>query len=138
MINYLIAFILNPTYADYKLLLVFLFIMAFALVPAIILKRKKLKIFCLLIFISSIIIIVPLAIFWIELSNITILLSLITFFYDIYLGFVYHYSDGLDDDKISVLMYDYGLFGMVAYSFMIMLYPLYWLSKKCIEFFNSD
>ena len=138
MINYIIAFDLNPKYADYKLLLVYLFIRAFALVPVIILKRKKLKLFVLLALISNVIIILPLAILWIELSNITILLSLLTFFYDIYLGFVYHYSDGLDNGKISVLMYDYGFFGMAAYGFGILLYPLYWLSKKCIEFFKSD
>ena len=138
LINYIIAFDLNPKYADYKLLLVYLFIRAFALVPVIILKRKKLKLFVLLALISNVIIILPLAILWIELSNITILLSLLTFFYDIYLGFVYHYSDGLGDDKISVLMYDYGFFGMAAYGLGILLYPLYWLSKKCIESFNSD
>ena len=91
-------------------------------------KRKKIKLFVFLTLISSVIIIVTLAILWIENSNIIIILSLVTSFYDIYLDFVYYYSGGLFsfiDDKISVLMYDYGLFASAAYGFLMMLYPLY-------------
>lgn len=139
IINYIFAPSLFG--ADYKYLLAYLFIRAFALVPVIILKGKKIKLFVLLTLISSVIIIVPLAILWIKNSKFTILLSLITFFYDIYLDMVYYYSGGLFsfiDDKISVLMYDYGVFALTAYSFLMMLYPLYWFPKKCIEFFNND
>ena len=143
IINYLLTFIFKPNYADdvNKLLLVYLFIRAFALVPVILLKGKKLKLFCLLILISSAIIIVPLAILWIEESGFTLLLSTFSITYDFYLGAVYHYSGGLfslNDAKLSVLMYDYGFFAIIVYCFMIILYPLYWLSKKCLEFFNND
>ena len=141
IINYIIASILNPNNVDYKMLLVYLFIRAFALVPVIILKGSNLKLFCLLILISNAIIIVPLAILWIKQSNVTFLLSFFSFFYDIYLCFVYHYSGGLFslyDAKLSVLMYDFGFFALIVYCFMLILYPLYWLSKKCIEFFKND
>ena len=128
---------------DYhKLLLFFLFIMAFALFPVIILKGKKLKLFCLLILISNAIIIVPLALMP-EKPDFTefLFLSILSIAYDVYLGFVYHYSNGLFsfyDAKLSVLMYDYGFFAIIVYCFMKMLYPLYWLAKKCLKFFKSD
>ena len=141
IIDYLVAsvlFIVNGV--DYKILLVCLLIRAFDLIPVIILKGSKIKLFILLILISTVIIAVPFAIFW-ENKFIRLLLIMFPTYYVIYLGIVYHYSHGLFsfyNDKMSVLMYDYGFFSFTVYSFMMLFYPLYWFSKKCVEFFKND
>ena len=141
IIDYLVASVLlivNGT--DYKFLLVCLLIRAFDLIPVIILKGSKIKLFILLILISTVIIAVPFAIFW-ENKATTLFLSFFSGCYVVYLGYVYYYSHGLFsfyNDKMSVLMYDYGVFSLIVYCFMIIFYPLYWFSKKCVEFFKND
>ena len=141
IIDYLVAsvhVIVHGT--DYKFLLVCLLIRAFDLIPVIILKGSKIKLFILLILISTVIIAVPFAIFW-ENKATTLFLSFFSGCYVVYLGYVYYYSHGLFsfyNDKMSVLMYDYGFFSFIVYGFMMIFYPLYWFSKKCVEFFKND
>ena len=128
---------------DYRLILVYLFIMAFGLIPVIILKGERVRLVVLLTFVSNAIIIVPLLILLKENSNFSAIAAIISgasFAYDVFLGFVYHYSGGLfyiDDNKMPVLMFDYGFFSVIVFSLLILFYPLYWLSKKCIIFFDS-
>ena len=127
-------------YIDYKLLLTALAIMFFALIPVIILKGGRIKLFVLFSFISSTIIIISSEFLWIKDGKKTFFLSFFAFFFDIYLGFVYHYSEGLFsyyDSIQSVIMFDYGLFAFMTFSIMMIFYPLYWISKKCIEFFSD-
>ena len=141
IIDYLVAtvhLIVNGT--DYKFLLVCLLIRAFDIIPVIILRGSKIKLFVLLILISNVIIAVPFAIFW-ENKAITLFISMFSGYYVVYLGIVYYYSHGLFsfyNDKMSVLMYDYGVFSLIVYCFMIIFYPLYWFSKKCVEYFKND
>ena len=141
IIDYILAsFLVIINGVDYKFYLVCLLIRAFDLISVIILKGSKIKLFILLILISNVIIAVPFAIFW-ENKAITLFISMFSGYYVVYLGIVYYYSHGLFsfyDDKMSVLMYDYGFFSFTVYSFMMLFYPLYWFSKKCVEFFKND
>ena len=89
---------------------------------------------------SSTIIIISSEFLWIKDGKKTFFLSFFAFFFDISLGFVYHYSEGLFsyyDSIQSVIMFDYGLFAFMTFSIMMIFYPLYWISKKCIEFFSD-